>query len=440
MKNKLVQGISVSLFVSGVIATSTLAIAASAPSARKAPPSINLDGGGLSITSADGQRSFNVHGLIIVNHSAFDEAYNVDSGGEGHFGQETELQTVRLGINGKASKNWGYALQFANRTGENGENNDDAYIRRAYVTYQGWRFAKLTVGEQGANFGVDNMPDPNQTYGTTYTMLSNVFSPPSGLGVNLDGHSNEADFIWSAGVFHTGNVQREAGGDFLNRHAYQDETDMVAARVGWTPYYNEQTNNLLFVQASGVFVEGNDEPVAPIDINAGVLGTTRNSPVSSAGPVGFVGNYGNHEIYDIGLAAASGPFSIEAEYASLEQDLEKSIDDPSYEGAYIQAGWVVTGEHRNFNKEYGVLGGVNPQGRYGAVELNARIGYVDLRSNTGIGGAEVGNDATTYTLGANWYVNDHARLGVDVVYLDLGGPAALENHGVGGVVQASYAF
>ena len=52
--------------------------------------------------------------------------------------------------------------------------------------------------------------------------------------------------------------------------------------------------------------------------------------------------------------------------------------DPQFRGWYVTGAWVVTGEHRPYDRKVGYARRVIPKGRWGAVELIARYGLVDV--------------------------------------------------------------
>ena len=96
--------------------------------------------------------------------------------------------------------------------------------------------------------------------------------------------------------------------------------------------------------------------------------------------------------------------------------------DADFDGWYLQAGYILTGETRQYKN--GVMGGVKPSsivgdGGVGAWELALRYSSLDL-SDAGIDGGEA--DAMTY--GVNWYPTPTLRFSanyVDVLDVD-GGP------------------
>ena len=136
--------------------------------------------------------------------------------------------------------------------------------------------------------------------------------------------------------------------------------------------------------------------------------------------------------------AMMGPFHLQGEYSRFDLDLANAartqLGHSSLEasGWYLQAGWMMTGESRNYDPVSGTLGKVNPRNaRWGAWELAARYDNVDLArsaniggtivaaptshfngdtNSTGAGGSINGGKMHDWTVGLNWYPNKNVKL------------------------------
>jgi phosphate-selective porin OprO/OprP len=83
-----------------------------------------------------------------------------------------------------------------------------------------------------------------------------------------------------------------------------------------------------------------------------------------------------------------------------------------FPGAYVQAGYVLTGEVRPYIRNGGVFGRIFPEepfsfaeGGCGAWELTARASHLDL-DDSGINGGTL----TDLTFGLNWYLNNFTKI------------------------------
>ncbi len=100
-----------------------------------------------------------------------------------------------------------------------------------------------------------------------------------------------------------------------------------------------------------------------------------------------------------------GPVSLTGEYSETHVDSLEGGGDPTFRGYYVVGSWVVTGENRPYDKKVGYARRVLPTGRWGAVELFARYGLVDLDDKEVRGGY-----MTKLFAGVNWWVNRRIRL------------------------------
>jgi hypothetical protein len=64
----------------------------------------------------------------------------------------------------------------------------------------------------------------------------------------------------------------------------------------------------------------------------------------------------------------------------------RDAGDPDFDGYYVTAAYVLSGEHRPYDRKAGYARRVMPQGRGGAWELMARYGRVDLDDQAVRGG------------------------------------------------------
>jgi phosphate-selective porin OprO/OprP len=110
------------------------------------------------------------------------------------------------------------------------------------------------------------------------------------------------------------------------------------------------------------------------------------------------------------IAWVDGPFSIQGETMSSWVD-ETDGGVPNFNGFYGSASWFLTGESRPYNRADGIFGRLIPNqnfnfghGGWGALELAARVSYIDLNSGDVHGGR-----TTMLMGGVNWYLTPHIR-------------------------------
>jgi phosphate-selective porin OprO/OprP len=108
-----------------------------------------------------------------------------------------------------------------------------------------------------------------------------------------------------------------------------------------------------------------------------------------------------------------GGYSVLAEYVRADLSTRDGCD-PTLDGWYVTGSWVVTGEHRPYDRKAGYARRVLPQGRWGAVELIGRYGRVDLDDKTVSGGTMDG-----WWAGVNWWANNRWKASVGYGHIDL---------------------
>ena len=123
-------------------------------------------------------------------------------------------------------------------------------------------------------------------------------------------------------------------------------------------------------------------------------------------------------LFEADLATTFGPYHGQAEviYAAVSRPGGSSV---AFAGVSTQAAWILTGEHRPYNRKSGVLGRVvpaHPFGEHGsgAWELAARWSYLDLNDADVRGGRL--NDVT---LGLNWYLNRFTKFQFNYIRASL---------------------
>jgi phosphate-selective porin OprO and OprP len=109
-------------------------------------------------------------------------------------------------------------------------------------------------------------------------------------------------------------------------------------------------------------------------------------------------------------AWVNGPFYLQAEYMRSWVN-ETDGQMPSFEGAYLQASWLLTGETHPYDRQNACFTRVIPhknfnwgKGGWGAWELAARYSYLNLNS------ADVnGGRLSELMTGVNWYLQSHLK-------------------------------
>jgi phosphate-selective porin OprO/OprP len=127
-----------------------------------------------------------------------------------------------------------------------------------------------------------------------------------------------------------------------------------------------------------------------------------------------------------GLEAAGvfGPFHAQAEWISvctngihgLSDGTLVDSDGHDFDAKYVQVGYFLTGETREYDKAGARFDRIKVKkhygdGGYGAFEVAARWSSVDLND-----GEIEGGELTDWTFGVNWYLNPNTRIMLNFIH------------------------
>ncbi|WP_448578872.1 porin [Thermaurantiacus sp.] len=101
-----------------------------------------------------------------------------------------------------------------------------------------------------------------------------------------------------------------------------------------------------------------------------------------------------------------GPVQFAGEVVVAEVD-SPATGDPRFDGWYLTASWVLTGEARPYDRNVGYARRVIPKGRWGAPEIALRYAKVDLDDAQVAGGSFDRVD-----VGLNWWATRRWKAGI----------------------------
>lgn len=127
----------------------------------------------------------------------------------------------------------------------------------------------------------------------------------------------------------------------------------------------------------------------------------------------------NFNLFGGELAARFGSLHLQSEVlvSVVNQTAGGTVVFP---GAYVQAGYMLTGEVRPYIRKSGAFGRIAPQepfsrrGGRGAWEIAARWSYLDLNE-----GAIRGSMLNDLTFGLNWYLNQYTKFQFNYIHAFL---------------------
>jgi phosphate-selective porin OprO/OprP len=219
-----------------------------------------------------------------------------------------------------------------------------------------------------------------------------AFYPSQRTGIQIGGPGARKRATWALGLFSVG--QELETGNITSSDL------QVVGRITGVPWFSDeegQGQQLLHLGISGNYSFSSDSTVR-----------YRSRPESHLAP--FVVDTGdlnaqNSVILGGEIAWVQGAFSLQGEYLHAYALSLEGGREADFQGAYVAASWLVTGETRPYHRDTGTFRAVRPfrnfsleNGGMGAVELVGQASYLDLTD----GGVDGGSMAIAGA-GLNWH-------------------------------------
>lgn len=384
-----------------------------AAAAKPAAESPVIFKGGPAFEAADGSWAFKVRGRIEADAAFYDK-----SGGNNpvDLNDGTELRRARIGVDGKIYNDWLYRLEadFA-KASRNDNNRNEVDVKDAYIAYTGIENTRITVGQHKTPNSLEQLTSSTDLVFTERPLAVEAFNHrltaggdlKAGISVGYTG----ANYTVTTGLFGSNFAASSDPAGVAN-----DEGWGVHGRVTWAPI--QEKGKVLHLGASGYWRDAGGQ---------NGFGDTavrfRSGPeVSAVDSTRFVdtGNLSadTYTSHGAELGGVWGPFHAQAEYLVASVDQVGGLPSLDFDGGYVQVGYVITGESRNYKN--GLFSRVKPanpfslkSGGAGAWELAARASTIDLND-----GALLGGSQDNYAGALNWYINEYLRVGVNYVSFD----------------------
>jgi phosphate-selective porin OprO/OprP len=255
--------------------------------------------------------------------------------------------------------------------------------------------------------------------------FNNGFTP----GISIFGNKFEERATYAVGFFR--NTQN------VFAYGIGDGEWAGTGRLTFLPYYDEKTEGSRLIHlGAACSVREPDTGQARIRSRASL----RNGPGSLNTPYADTGFFltSRQDIATAEAIAMFGPLIFQGEYvASWNRDCQLTGTGPDLgtffsTGYYAEVLYFLTGEHREYEKEFGVFGRVIPRRNFfvkdergcrrglGAWQIATRYSMLDLRSN-GIDGGVLQD----ITLGLNWFLNPNMKFQFNYIFMNRNAPDIL---------------
>ena len=354
-----------------------------------------------------------------------DEELEDRVGGEGN---GTEFRRARLFFSGTVYERLFFKAQYDFAADGNSEFRD---------VYLGLKklgpIDAIQVGHMKEPFSLEEQT--SSKYGTFLERsLPNVFSPGRNTGLMIQGTELDDRLLWAAGLFKNTN---DSGFNFDDNSSWN-----ATLRLAGVPLYEDEGSRVIHLglgyshqfRGSGFFQRYRQRPEVHLAnrwVDTGAIIPARDI-----------------DLINPELAVVWGPASLQAEWvqAFVKNDDRHNND---FYGAYVEASYFLTGEHRNYELGKGRFGRIKPlenfdpaKGHWGAWQLATRFSYLDLYDGFAQGGT-----LWTITAAVNWYLYPNARVMLNYVHGNLrdrtvlptgGAPLFDDVNGEGDMVQVRF--
>lgn len=356
-----------------------------------------------------------------------DELINVIERGNINETPEDRLQfrRVRFGFNGDIADNMFYKIEMEFAGGNAVEYRD---------VFLGWNnlpvFQTVILGNHKRPYGYDHLNSSRYNiFMERPFMVEAMNQDARRIGLSANGVSEDEQFNWRYGYWAGEIAQNNAGpiGD-----AWQGE---VAGRFAHTWWYDESSGGRGYGHwaVSGAWAD----PAINNGNNGGAHTSTsrlRTRPSARSTNRWLDTNtIVGAEDYTLGGVEGvfnAGAFHVASEWQMVSMDRVAGVGPGGgascfFHGGYIEAAYMLTGEHMPWERKTGTLDRLKPfqnffvvntckdttASGWGAWQAAIRYDYADL-SDSGINGG-VGE---AVTVGANWYWNANARLQFNYIH------------------------
>ncbi len=365
---------------------------------------------GFNVNSTDGNFKLKFGGRIQEHWSFFGQDDALDSV-FGKLNDRSEFRRIRFYNAGTIYKSVSYKLEMDFANGR-------ATVTDGYITVGDLPgVGNVQFGHFKEPFSLDMMNSSNDM---TFMERSpaTIFKKQRNNGLLLFNTALKNRATWAVGVYQN----TDAFGKSIDEKRYH-----FTGRITGLPYYDKANKRLLHLGAAYSYRHPSmSEFSAKANPEANLSHTYVNT--------GDIKDVKTRTMAGGELALVLNSFSLQSEY--IATTVNAKAGDYNFSGYYVETGFFLTGESKNYSDEVGFFKRVspeknfNPKGEnrgYGALELAMRYSHLDLDDKDILGGTL--NDVTA---ALNWYLNPATRFSLNYTL------AHLNNVGNNNIVQMKF--
>lgn len=327
-----------------------------------------------------------------------------------------EIRGLRVGLVGTLNmfdKPWVYTLFGATNAFDKGfdsEESDSFSMFDWRLDIPFFRNSVMSIGKQKEPISGERVQSMIYNHMQERTAPADAMLPSRNVGIVWNGSSPERYSSWAFGVF---NDWFDTGQDF------DESSSQVIGRATWAPLRSEDNSNLLHVGLGYRYSnakEGFRAFTEPEFNQAPLFVDTAFGSESAVLPAD------NTQTWNAELSWRKGPFWLASEYTRADVK-NPDLGNPGFDGYWVAASWILTGEMRSYQPKSGTFGSVPVartvyQNGKGAWEISARWSTIDLND-----GVVTGGEMDIASLGLNWWLTPFFAVNVNYRYIwnELGG-------------------
>jgi len=336
-------------------------------------------------------------GLVVMpaDYTSFDQD-DASKAQVGNQEDEFEARSLRISARGhfELFRKWNYMLSYEYKGFDQTSSADWNTTDVRVSTLIGPRAGTLSLGKIKEPFSYEMVGDAANL--PHHERLLSPFFRSRNVGAQLGNAVLDERATWAIGWYNDWWVEGES---------FDDSGNDFAGRITALPVWRDDGREYLHLAASVRYY-------GAVDGQLRYKGKPASNVADDYVDTGKVP--GDHS-WHTGLEALwnVGGYSLLAEY--IRADLSTRDDrDPMLQGYYLTGSWVITGEHRPYDRKAGYARRVLPSDRWGAVELIGRYGRVDLDDSGVRGGTMDG-----WWAGVNWWATRRIKASVGYGNIDL---------------------
>ena len=332
--------------------------------------------------------SFKPRGRLMYDFATVSSPDGISNPG---LGFSNEIRRARLGVEGTIPGDFGYKFELDFAAGE-------VEFTDAYLSYASGP-VEFIVGQHNNFQSLDELTSSLHSSFIERAAFTDAFGFERRVGVSAQ--YAKGPLVVQGGIFTDSITDLNAAGDDNNSYGFD-------TRLVFSPTMG---SNQLHFGGSYHWRDLNDAATSVRYRQRPAVHTTDVRFIDTGNILGAEKETG----YGLEAAGIFGPFHVASE-AYWQRVGRSGFSDPTFFGAYVEAGYFFTGESRGYKggkfdrvkvkKPFGTEGG------YGALGVNLRWDHLDLNDAGIIGGTQ-----NAYQASLNWKPVDYLMLGLNYAHI-----------------------